>query len=208
MDEFIALRCPSCGGNIQVEKNLEKIFCTHCGTQLLLKHGADGLLTPMMARDLTASAQLKETQNAMMVIDLLKKQIGELEGQVTQLRKALFEYYNLMMKTKLINPVKKMIVQYSKVIGIPQPFDDAGPLGKNLVRDCIPDALLARNTPGFNTAEDMARFFNFIVQPQNYDKEAQKLATLLQSITKIWPELNKAKQDLKKAMDGMLNSNS
>lgn len=35
MDDFIALRCPSCGGDLQVAKNLEKIFCNHCGTQLL-----------------------------------------------------------------------------------------------------------------------------------------------------------------------------
>jgi predicted RNA-binding Zn-ribbon protein involved in translation (DUF1610 family) len=91
MNDFIPLRCPQCGGDIQVAKNLEKFFCTHCGTQLLLRQGTDGLLTPLMARDLTASATMKETQTSLMVIELLKSQIRELEEQSKKVRHVFFQ---------------------------------------------------------------------------------------------------------------------
>ncbi|HOJ00824.1 MAG TPA: hypothetical protein PLL88_04340 [Anaerolineaceae bacterium] len=88
MNDFIALTCPSCGGQLQVQNNLQKCHCTHCGTQLLLKQDDSGMLIPLQARDLQASAKLKEMQFSEKAMDLLKGQIAELEDRFAKIRNA------------------------------------------------------------------------------------------------------------------------
>lgn len=214
MNDFIALRCPSCGGNIQTEKNLEKIFCNHCGTQLLLKQGADGLLIPMMARELIASAKLKESQTAMMVADLLKSQIKELEEKAAQIRKAFFEFcYPNVFFYKNMPHLRKTLEAYQMSLGLAR-GSFAGAISACIVVD-LPglfngreftmdyEKLLARNTPGFNTADDLLNIYQYISQAKNFEKGANQLALILQPITQIVPELQKKKQELKKALDSV-----
>jgi len=203
-----------------MEKNLEKIFCTHCGTQLLVKQGADGLLTPMMARDLTASAKLKETQAAMMVADLLKTQIKELEEKASSLRKAFFEFcYSHVFYYQYMPRLRKTLEAYQKSLGLaPGSFKDAisSCVYRILINDpgLYPkieypldyDKLLAKNTPGCNTADDFLRIYQFITQPAYYEKEAYQLALILQPITQIAPELQKKKQELQKALDSLTSN--
>jgi ribosomal protein S27E len=218
MEDFIVLRCPSCGGQIQVGKNLEKIFCINCGTQLILRQGADGLLTPMMARDLTASAKLKEAQAAMMVAEIIKTQIKELEQKACGLRKAFFVFcFDHVFYYHDMNRLRKTLESYQKSIGL-----DANTL-KNVIWEyaninwrmfykTVPtlniETLITKNTPGCNTAEDIMRIYQFITQPKYYEKEASKLALILQPITQIAPELQKKKQALQKALDSVTDIES
>lgn len=34
--KIIACRCPSCGANLQIEEGKKKVFCTYCGTPILV----------------------------------------------------------------------------------------------------------------------------------------------------------------------------
>ena len=34
--KMIACRCPSCGANLQIEEGKKKVFCTYCGTPILV----------------------------------------------------------------------------------------------------------------------------------------------------------------------------
>ena len=34
--KMIACRCPNCGANLQIEEGKEKVFCTYCGTPILI----------------------------------------------------------------------------------------------------------------------------------------------------------------------------
>lgn len=36
MITFVKLTCPSCGANLEVDRNLKSCFCTYCGTKILL----------------------------------------------------------------------------------------------------------------------------------------------------------------------------
>jgi len=193
MGDFIALRCPSCGGDIHVEKNLEKMFCTHCGTQLLLKQGADGLLTPMIARDLQASAQLKETQNTLMVIEILKSQIKELEEQANKAQKNFGDYISVQLIGKGLTfynkKAKKIIDQCSLQFTGKANHDFYG----NSDLNKFPLA----------TREDLLQLYQFITQPQRDDKTAHEMAQALYPLVQIELELQEKKQKLKQAMDGL-----
>lgn len=86
MSDFIALTCSSCGGQLNIQNNLQKCFCAHCGAELLLKQDDHGMLVPIQARDLQASAKLKEIQFSVTAMELLKSQVVELEEQFNQIR--------------------------------------------------------------------------------------------------------------------------
>lgn len=203
MDDFIALRCPSCGGNIQVERTLEKMFCTHCGTQLLLKQGADGLLTPMMARDLKASAQLKESQNAMLVIELLRNQIRELEAQAKMVQDNFWEYVLDHVSTS----VTRLIDRYAQQVTGKKQL--ARSLGRSRVEDGkgafhIDREKMAHGVVGLSTLEDLTRLYQFITMPQNYDQTAYEMAQVLYPLVKIMPDLQDKQRKLKKLMDEII----
>lgn len=34
--EFISVKCPECGANLNIEEDREQAFCTYCGTKILL----------------------------------------------------------------------------------------------------------------------------------------------------------------------------
>jgi DNA-directed RNA polymerase subunit RPC12/RpoP len=211
MDNFIAMVCPSCGGKIEVEKDLEKMFCSHCGTQLLLRQGADGLLMPMKARDLNASAQLKETQSTLMVSDVLKTRIRELEEQVAGIRKAFFMDYMQRQKSGRAKPARQLIDAYAKSIGFTGKYPRKGPLGGDPATGhtkfgdtAFWNAMLVVNTPGFNTAGDMFRFHQFITRPENDDRDARQVAQTISAIVQVWPELKEKTEKLKKAMDNIV----
>ena len=86
MSDFVNMSCPACGGQLQVQKDMQKYFCIHCGTELLLKQDDAGVFSTIQARNLQASAKLKEMQFSIAAMDLLKSQIAELEGQFTIIR--------------------------------------------------------------------------------------------------------------------------
>ena len=190
MDDIIALVCPSCGGKIQVEKDLEKMFCMHCGTQLLLRQGADGLLTPMMARDLNASAQLKETQNKLMVIEALKTQIKEMEAQAEATHQKFIEYVDQEIRNSAYFKTKtiKLLDQYAQQV-----------TGKKIYPSGV--VYIDYKRSRLSTREDLVTLYQFITQPQRYDQTAYDLAQVLFPLIQVLPELQEKKQKLKKAMN-------
>lgn len=217
MDEFIALRCPSCGGSIQVEKNLEKLFCTHCGTQIILGQAADGLLIPLKARELTASAALKDARTAQMLIDYFKERTSELESDASQLRIAFLQYcvdhlwgdgatgFSGESKTnKLINLYTQSVTGQPQMTrklllktGWYEKEGARGAYGWHM------DKIYALDVPALNTAEDLYKLYGFITQKQYYDKIAYELARAIFPITRIFPELQSTRQKLKQVMDKM-----
>jgi len=218
MDNFIALRCPSCGGNIQIEKDLEKLFCTHCGTQIILGQAADGLLVPLKARNLNASAALKDTRTAKMLVNYFKGQITNLEEETSQLRIAFLQYcvdhlwgdgatgFGGESKTnKLIN------LYTQSVTGKPQLtrklltktgwYEKEGAHGFS---GWHMEKVYALDMPALNTAEDLFKLYQFITQKQYLDQQiACELARAISPIARIFPELQENRQKLKQVVDKM-----
>lgn len=217
MDDFIALRCPSCGGSIQVEKNLEKMFCMHCGTQIILGQAADGLLVPLKARELTASAALKDARTAQMLIAYFKGQIAEMEEEAEQLRMAFMQYcvdrcvgeagtvFGGESKTnKLINLYEQSVTgrpQLTRKLLLKTGWYEKE--GAHGFYGWHMDKVYALDIPALNTAEDLFRLYGFITQKQYYDKIAYELARAIFPITRIYPALQENKQKLKRVMDKM-----
>ncbi len=217
MDEFIALRCPSCGGSIQAEKNLEKLFCTHCGTQIILGQAADGLLVPLKARELTAAAALKDARTGQMLVAYFKERLSELENEAAQLRIAFLQYcvdhlwgdgatgFGGESKTnKLINLYTQsvtgqpqMTIKMLKNAGWYEKEGAHGFYGWHM------DKVYALDIPALNTAEDLFKLYGFITQKQYYDRVAYELARAIHPITRIFPELQSTRQKLKQVMDKM-----
>lgn len=211
MNDLIPLHCPSCGGNIQVENQLEKIYCTHCGTQLLLRMGSDGLLAPLIAREMAASAGLMEAQKAQMTADLLQKQIQQLEAQAQRIRHDLLQYCRDNQVDGWGRETKglKLVNQYTRqVTGSPQ-------LTRDILRQAVSknpvtgewnyhlQAVEALNLPALTTAEDMYRLFQFVLKNNDQGKEARQVLAILQPIASIWPEMAKKQQEYGNAVEKM-----
>lgn len=39
MTDFISLTCPTCGGDLQITKDIERFACAHCGKEHIVKRG-------------------------------------------------------------------------------------------------------------------------------------------------------------------------
>ncbi len=213
MDDFIVLRCPSCGGQIQLEKGLEKIFCTHCGTELLLRQGADGLLAPIKARELTASARLKETQASQLVLEILNNRIKELEERANKIRHDLLQCCrdNQVDFWGRDSKELKLVNQYTQLVtGHPQLTRDILALAvsqdpKTGAWIYHLDVVERMNLPGLNEPEELSRLYQYIVELKDNSKEANQFMLILQPIVQISAELSAKRQELNKVMDGFIN---
>jgi hypothetical protein len=214
MDDFIVLRCPACGGQIQVMDDLDKLFCVHCGTQLLLRKGADGLLAPIKARELAASARLMEMQAAQLTADHLQNQIDQLKKQAEKIRHDLLQYCRDNQVDGWGREAKglQLVNQYTRQItGRPQ-------LTRDILRQAVSkDARTGEwnyhlqvvenlNLPALNTPEDMHNLYQFLSKNSDKSKEARQLLNILQPISSIWPELAKRLQEYRNAREKITNN--
>lgn len=203
MDDIIALRCPSCGGEIQVEKDLEKMYCVNCGTQLLLKHGADGLLIPLKAQDLNASTRMMETETALLMMETLKEQIKVLQEQIHTLRIAFWSHVMLGgVNKKYIGHVYKETDAIRRVNQYTQQITGISAIEFNRVQlandDLLDPEKLARSRIiGLTSPEELLAFYQFLVLPQGYDQTAYQLAVVLFPITTLAPDLIQKNQKMK-----------
>lgn len=217
MSDIIALRCPACGGHIQADRNLEKMYCVHCGTQLILGQGADGLLIPLKARELKASTNLKNARTAQMLIAYFKDQIAALEDEAAQIRIAFLQYVvdHLVGEKGTAfggeSRTNKLISLYSQMVTGKTQLTrklllDAGwheKQGAHGFYGWHMDKVFALNIPSLNTSEDLFKLYQFITQPQYYDQVAFELARTIHPISHIYPEILENRDKLKKVMDAM-----
>lgn len=35
--ELLAAKCPNCGANIELDKNRDVLYCSYCGTKIIVK---------------------------------------------------------------------------------------------------------------------------------------------------------------------------
>jgi hypothetical protein len=207
MDDIIALRCPSCGGEIRVETNLEKMFCIHCGTQLLLKQGSDGLLVPFMARDLNASVRMQETEATLLMMETLKDQVKELEWQVHAVRVAFWTQVmqggakktyagHIYSETDAIRRVNQYTRQLTGILAIE--FHRVQLANDDLL---APEKLARSSIISLTTPDELLAFYQYIIQPQGHDQTAYRLAAALLPITTLAPDLKAKKQKMKQVAD-------
>ena len=189
MSNFIEMNCPSCGGQLQAQRDMQKMFCMHCGTELMLKQDDAGSLIPIKAREIQASTKLKEIHYSMATMDLLKSRITELEAQVKQIRRTFFEFYQTIY-TSAWN--KKYFRDYEKENKLPVNIENLYANNFDIWNEYI-----ERNIPGYTTPDDLIAFSNFIVRPKyKQDKYIQTLVTILEPLAPLAEELKKKKAQL------------
>jgi len=189
MADFIQMNCPSCGGQLQAQRDMQKMFCMHCGTELMLKHDDAGSLIPVKAREIQASAKLKEIHYSMATMDLLKSRIAELEVQIRQIRDSFLEYYQVIFEKTMY---KKYFKDYEKENKIPVNIDSLYSSNYGNWHNFI-----QRNIPGYTTPSDLVAFSHFIVRPEyRRDKHIETILAILEPLAPLAEDLKNKKAQL------------
>lgn len=189
MSDFIEMNCPSCGGQLQAQKDMQKMFCMHCGTELMLKQDDAGSLIPIKAREIQASTKLKEIHYSMATMDLLKSRIAELEEQVKQIRRTFLEYYQTIY-TSAWN--RKYFSDYEKEKKLPVNMENLYANYFDTWNDYI-----ECNIPGYTTPSELVAFSHFIVRPKyKQDKYIETILAILEPLAPLDEELKNKKAQL------------
>ncbi len=199
MSEFLAMNCPSCGGQLSVQRDLQKFFCNHCGTELLLKQDHDGILTPIKARDLQASAKLKEIQFSVTAMELLKSQIAEIESEIRKVRRTFLEYYPTIYSGALN---RRYFSDYEKEKNLPV----------QLSKLCVSYwdnwmNYIEKEIPGYSSAEELIEFAQFVQRPKyRRDKYIITLISILEPLPPLAEKLSLKKAQLEHMLDQAINN--
>jgi predicted RNA-binding Zn-ribbon protein involved in translation (DUF1610 family) len=88
MDDFITLTCPSCGGRLEITKNIERFTCPYCGQEHMVRRsGRIVSLSPTVDAIKQVGIGVDNTA-AELAIVRLKTEIPELQRQKLALLKA------------------------------------------------------------------------------------------------------------------------
>ena len=199
MSEFIAMTCPSCGGQLSIQSDLQKFFCNHCGTELLLKQDHDGILTPIKARDLQASAKLKEIQFSVTAMELLKSQIAEVEAEIEKIRRTFLEYFKTVYSGSLNT---KYFSDYEKEKNLPI----------KLSKLCVAnfeewETYVEKDIPGYSTVGELIEFAQFIQRPKyRRDKYITTIISVLEPLPPLAGKLQQKKAQLEHMLEQAINN--
>lgn len=201
MNDFINMSCPACGGQLQVKKDMQKYFCMHCGTELLLKQDSAGVFNTIQARDLQASAKLKEMQFSKGAIDLLKSEIKEHEEQIKSIRATFLDFSaNINDAANFISP--RYLDDYEKEKKLPFHLWIER---INHKKDW--NTYIEKNIPGYNTAEELIEFSQFLQRPKYKKyKDIIPILGILEPLPDIARELKEKKIQLKNLLDQAINN--
>lgn len=86
MSDFVSLTCPSCGGKLQITKDIDRFACGYCGNEHVVKR-AGGIISiaPLVEKLTDVQVSLDKT-GAELAINRLKEEIPMLQSQ----RQSLF----------------------------------------------------------------------------------------------------------------------
>jgi hypothetical protein len=88
--DFITLSCPSCGGKLEVTKDLERFACAHCGTEHIVRRTSSTISLDPVTKVLEKVQDNTGRTAAELAIPRLKTEVGQLERR----RMALVAGYN------------------------------------------------------------------------------------------------------------------
>ena len=202
VSDFIMMNCPSCGGKLQVRKDVQRYFCMYCGMELLLKQNHEGIYSTVQVRDLRASAKLKEIQITVCAMNLLREQIKELEDQIRSISNSLLEfcppciyykYYDRFQREKTL--AINLRREYERTIALHQA--GKGPDWKTYISQ--------KSFPGYASANELLRFLHFLEKScYRNRRDARRMISILESVPVIVKELREKKIQLKKLLNNTL----
>lgn len=79
MPDFITLSCPSCGGKLEITKDLERFACGHCGTEHIVRRTPSTISLAPVTEVLEKVRDNTDRTAAELAIPRLKKEIAAFE---------------------------------------------------------------------------------------------------------------------------------
>jgi len=179
-----------------VNQDLEKFFCNHCGNQLLLRHGADGLLIAQRVKELQASTNLKEMQTILVAMDAVKSQIAQIEAKGKELRTVFLRLYRDSLAKDMGQKLYKAINKYlAEARGYPE-------YTQKTVWS-IPREIYTEQYRGMETIEDFYLLYTYFSQMRPNAIQAQILQTLV-PVLSLWQQLMGKKAELEHLQEEVL----
>lgn len=197
MSEFISLICPSCGGHVRADQMLEKFFCNHCGTELLLRQDDDGVLSTYRVQELQASTKFKELQTTKVAIDAVKEQINQIEEQSSELHSTFLRMYLDNLRKNLGQKLYKAVNKY---LNNERGFSEY--TQKYLWN--IPPDFYTQKHRGMETIEDFFKLYTYFSIKSN-DKICSQIAQSLLPVVKLQEQLKEKKAELERLQDEIIS---
>ena len=107
MANFVTLTCPTCGGRLEIAKNIERFACGFCGNELIVQR-AGGIVSIMPVVE-----ELKQVKSGVdrtaseLALKRLRREIKEVEIKIKQLCGELIKYNRSSILSVLYETVRK-----------------------------------------------------------------------------------------------------
>jgi hypothetical protein len=88
MPDFITLSCPSCGGKLQITKDIQRFACAYCGQEHIVKWGSGIVSLSPIVDGLKQVEKGVDKTSAELAIIRLPKEIGYLTTEIDRIKKA------------------------------------------------------------------------------------------------------------------------
>lgn len=82
MADFVTLTCPSCGGKLQVTKEIDRFACGHCGNEHLVRREGGIVYLQPLVEGTTGIRTGVDRAAAELAVPRLKKEVAELENDM------------------------------------------------------------------------------------------------------------------------------
>lgn len=85
VSDFVTLSCPTCGGGLQITRDVDRFACAHCGNEHLVRRGG-GIITLAPVMEGLAKIQRDTDRTAIeLTIRRLRDEIAEAQGEISGL---------------------------------------------------------------------------------------------------------------------------
>lgn len=82
MTDFITLACTSCGGKLEITRDIERFACSHCGTEHLVKRGVGVISLAPVVESITKIQEGTSKTASELAIIRIKNEIAEVKDQI------------------------------------------------------------------------------------------------------------------------------
>ena len=84
MIEFVALTCPSCGGKLEIAKDIEQFACGYCNAEYIVRRDGSIVSLSPLAENLRKIQSGTDKTASELAIKRLQKEIYNLEHEITR----------------------------------------------------------------------------------------------------------------------------
>jgi len=93
MVDFVTLTCPTCGGKLEITKDIERFACGYCGVEHVVRRGGGIVSLIPIAEDIKDIKTGVDKTAAELALARLSKETNELEFQYKSLLPDIYKKY-------------------------------------------------------------------------------------------------------------------